>query len=350
MDIVEKTKKIQLQTKDLTVMAPLAMLQEELSSGLWLYWTKAAATLKGSSISLLDPGDDFFSLEKNFFSTLFLYSYHRAGIAKPRRIIYTAINQCLRGMVTGCDNILDDEYKKTLETDLPEYATRFRSVLDIMVSDRVLFEILLNGFQDYEYNIQDVLAASVASLHALTQSGAQEASEEGGIHTILQPEQVLKSIHHYKTGLLFQCPWAVPLIIENFQKESVSFLLEALYQIGMGCQIMDDMVDLSMDVRKKRHNYVASIIYHDSDHNEWSCLKSLTSSNPRTKRDENLLLGLPHAKSLAVKSARTFLVEGLSALFGPTQQSLVEYSIGFLSKRIGADHMMSNIEICHSDI
>jgi len=350
MDIVEKTKNIQLQAKDLTATGPLAMLQKELSSGLWLYWTKAAAILKGSGINLLDPADDFFSLEKNFFSALFLYSYHREDIAKPRRIVYTAINQCLRGMVTGCDNILDDEYKKTLETDLPAQGTRFRSVLDIMVSDRVLFEILLNGFQDNGYNSQDVLAASVASLHALTQSGAQEASEEGGIHKILQPEQILQSIHHYKTGLLFQCPWAVPLIIENSQKETVALLLEALYQIGMGCQIMDDMVDLACDLRKKRHNYVASIIYHDSNHNEWNRLKSLMASNPKTKEDKNLLLELPHTKSVAAKSARTFLAEGLSTLFGSTQQSLVEPSMAFLSKRIGAEHMMSDIEICHSDI
>jgi hypothetical protein len=335
----EKSKTNRLHVDDLAT-GPLATLEEELSFGLRLYWTKAVATLKGSGIGLIDPDHDFFSLEKNFFSTLFLYSYHQAGIAKQRRIFYTAINQCLRGMVTGCDNILDDEYKKTLETDLPEYATRFRSVLDIMVSDRILFEILLNGFQDNQYDIKDVMAASVASLHALTQSGAQEAAEEGGILKILQPEQILKTVHHYKTGLLFQCPWAVPLIIEDFKKETVSFLLEALYQIGMGCQIMDDMVDLSSDVRKKRHNYVASIIYHDPDHNEWGRLKSLMSSNPRVKGDENLLLELPHAKSVAVKSARTFLEQGLSALFNATQQTLVEPSIGFLSKRIGAKHMM----------
>jgi hypothetical protein len=350
MELAEKTRNIRLQSTDLMATGPLAMLREELSSGLRLFWAKAAATLKGSGINLLDPTDDFFSLEKNFFTALFLYSYHRAGIVKPRRIVYTAINQCLRGMVTGCDNILDDEYKKTLETDLAAHGIRFRSVLDIMVSDRVLFEILLDGFQDNEFNLKDVLAASIASLHALTKSGAQEASEEGGIHKILQPGQILQSIHHCKTGLLFQCPWAVPLIVENSREEKVSFILKALYQIGMGCQIMDDMVDLPLDVRKKRHNYVASIIYHDSNHNEWNRLKSLMASNPGSKRDKDLLLELPHAKSIAVKSATTFLVEGLSTLFDSTQQCLVGPSVAFLSKRIGAEHVMSDIEICHSDI
>ena len=41
--------------------------------------------------------------------------------------------------MTGCGNILDDEYKKTLETELPEHGVKFRSVLDILVSDRYAF-------------------------------------------------------------------------------------------------------------------------------------------------------------------------------------------------------------------
>jgi geranylgeranyl pyrophosphate synthase len=344
MDIAQENKKIQPQAKDLTTTGPLVMLQAELSSGLRLYWEKAGGILKGSGIRLLDPADDFFSLERNFFSALFLYSYYRAGIAEPHRIVYTAINQCLRGMVTGCDNLLDDEYKQTLPTDLPAQGIRFRSVLDIMVSDRVLFEILLHGFSDNEYDHGEVLAASAASLHALTRSGAQEASEEGGIHSILRPEQILQSIHHYKTGLLFQCPWAVPLIIEDSRPESVSVLLEALYQIGMGCQVMDDMVDLAGDLRKKRHNYVIAIIYHDSDRNEWNRLNAVMASNPGIKAEKNLLLELPRAHSLAVKSARTFLAKGLGALFESIRPSLVEPCLAFLAKRIGTEHMMFDME------
>lgn len=346
-DIIEHIKGIQQQhAKNLQKLDPFAMLEDELYTALSLYWSKATNILKGSGINLLDPSEDFFSLEKNFFSALFLYSYHRANIPKHRRIFYSAINQCIRGLVTGCDNILDDEYKKTLETDLPEKGIRFRSVLDILVSDRVLLEILINGYQENGYNIQKVLEASIATLRALTQSGAQEASEEGGIHKILQPVQVLQLIHHYKTGLLFQCPWAVPSIIESYEKESVELLLDALYQIGMGCQIMDDMVDLSMDIRKRRHNYVASLIYHDSGSDDWRRLRSLIKSNPRPEEDKNLLLEFPYTKSVAVKSARTYLIKGLNTLFDNNNQFLVEPAISFLYRRIGADAMMSDIEIC----
>jgi hypothetical protein len=105
-------------------------------------------------------------------------------------------------MVTGCDNILDDEYKKTLDTDLPEQGWRFRSVLDIMVSDRVLFEILLKFWQKRELTYDQVLSAISESLRALTKSGAQEASEENGIGKILVPSAVLR----LQDGYTFSMP------------------------------------------------------------------------------------------------------------------------------------------------
>ena len=79
------------------------------------------------------------------------------------------VNQCLRGMVTGCDNILDDEYKTTLETDLPPQAHRFRSVLDIMVADRVLFTLLVDHCRRHDLPMERALQAGTASLRALTQ-------------------------------------------------------------------------------------------------------------------------------------------------------------------------------------
>lgn len=318
-------------------------LEEELCEALSLYWSTAEETLRESGVKLLPPAADYFELGRNFFSALFLYSYHRAKIPKMRRILYAAVNQCLRGMVTGCDNILDDEYKKTLETDLPQQAWRFRSVLDIMVSDRVLFKILLKYHRMNQLTSDQLQAASTASLSALTRSGTQEASEEKGISKILSPQEVLKTIHHYKTGLLFQCPWAVPLTIENYEKESVSQLLDALYQIGLGCQVMDDMVDIADDLKKKRHNYVISLIYHDSKGREKSRLQDLMTSDARLYKKTVLLSDFPQAHLLAVQAACQFLESGLKALFSKSHRFLVEPSISYISNRIGADRFMSGI-------
>ena len=96
---------------DDTAGETFATLAAELCSGLERYWKTAGKILDNSGISLQPPPPDYLAMEKNIFSTLFLYSYYAAGIDPARREVYVAVNQCLRGMVTGCDNILDDEYK-----------------------------------------------------------------------------------------------------------------------------------------------------------------------------------------------------------------------------------------------
>ena len=190
------------------------------------------------------------------------------------------MNQCLRGMVTGCDNLLDHEYKRTLETDLPSQGTRFRSILDIMVSDRVLFEVLLKSSKTDGLPYDRIAEASSVSLRALARSGAQEAAEEGGGRgSRLAPEEVLRSVHRYKTGELFQAPWAVPAVIEDLEERTVDPIRQALFSIGMGCQIMDDMVDLLADVREGRQNYVTSLFYHDSSRETWTRLEGKLASD-----------------------------------------------------------------------
>jgi hypothetical protein len=146
-------------------------------------------------------------------------------------------------MVTGCDNILDNEYKKTLDTDLPVNAAKFRSILDIMVSDRILVTIMHKGYQEGLFSFDHILQANTASLKALLKSGVQEASEEKGAGRILKPEDVLCNVHPLKTGILFQAPWVIPELIENKNLKFLSEIKNGLFQIGMGCQILDDIDD-----------------------------------------------------------------------------------------------------------
>jgi hypothetical protein len=330
--------------EDLQDVEPLDELQRELSAGLAMYWSTAGHILEGSGITLLDPVEGFFSIAKNFFSALFLYSYHRAAISQPRRILYVAVNQCLRGMVTGCDNLLDDEYKKTLETDLPEHGYRFRSILDIMVSDRVLFQILMESGQEHRLTREQGLSASTASLQALGRSGAQEASEENGIHEILKPNDVLKKVHHFKTGMLFQCIWAVPLAIEPIEKTAVSHLLEALYKIGIGCQILDDMVDFYGDLQQKRHNYIVSLIYHKFNPAGRSRLLELANGNLAQDDMSNALNEFPEGRLAGEQTALGYLESGLKMLLREDHRFLTAPAIEFMAKRIGADRLMTVFE------
>jgi hypothetical protein len=164
------------------------VLEEELSSALSRYWSTAARILQGSGIHLVNPGPAFFSLENNFFSTLFLYSYHRMNIPKPRRILYATVNQCLRGMVTGCDNLLDDEYKKTLDTDL-----RWTE-LDFVLSRHGV----RRSFQGpHKLKRRPDFDQVITVLHHGHVSGAREASKKRG--TKSTPGKFCLPVHHYKT-------------------------------------------------------------------------------------------------------------------------------------------------------
>lgn len=336
-DVASRNAKIE----DLQQAEPLFALQQELSAGLTMYWSTARQILEGSGITLGNPAAGFFSIADNFFSTLFLYSYHRATIPRPRRILYVAVNQCLRGMVTGCDNLLDDEYKKTLETDLPEQGYRFRSILDIMVSDRVLFQILMESRQALRLTNEQILSASAASLQALGRSGAQEASEENGIHEILEPDDVLQKVHHFKTGMLFECIWAVPLVIEPIEQPDVSHLMEALYNIGMGCQILDDMVDIVGDLQKKRHNYLVSLIHHSANPTAHSLLEELAGNSLPGDGRHPALNEFPEAMQSAEQKALGYLESGLEILLDEKHRFLRAPAIEFMARRIGADHLLT---------
>ncbi len=313
---------------------PLAMLEAELRAGLDRYWHIAGAILQESPVHLVAPESSTFSLQHNFFSALFLYSYYRTGIATDRRILYAAVNQCLRGMVTGCDNILDDEYKKTLETDLPAQAGRFRSVLDIMVSDRILTEILLDYCLSHNLPLEKLIQASRASLHALLQSGAQEASEEGGITERLRPEEILRQIHHYKTGILFQCTWAIPAVFEDSPTPAALEAQEALYCIGMGCQILDDMADLVTDLHENRHNYVLSVIFHEEPPRVWQRLKAC----PEVIKTSGLFYAdFPELHARIKAKALYSLEGGLNKLFLEHHRFVVPPAIAFITARIGVE-------------
>jgi len=319
-------------------------LKEELEEALYTYWNTATQILDKSGINVIPPGPEYISIERNFFSALFLYSYFRAGIQKPRRILYATANQCLRGMVTGCDNILDNEYKKTLDTDLPQQAAKFRSILDIMVSDRILFSILHKEQAAGNLTSDQVLTATYDSLRTLAKSGAQEASEECEYEEILKPEIILNTVHHYKTGLLFQSPWALPDIIEKKDLRDASGIRNALFQIGMGCQILDDMVDLPMDIKMKRHNYVASLILHGANLNERGVLEVKLSTGIKYEQNSDFLLEFPDARRIAATTALNYLNKGTRILFDEAHYFMVNASISFISSRIGADRYLFDIE------
>jgi len=317
----------------------LLALMEDLRRGLATYWSGADEILKACGLRLYMPDADAFSPAKNFFSLLFLYSYRRAGLGRERCRLYAATLQCLRGMVTGCDNLLDDEYKPTLETDIPASGVRFRSVMDIMVSDRVLFAVLADAAEKGVIPQERILAAVTASMQTMTRAGVEEAGEEAGITDIWKPEKILATVHHFKTGILFQCPWDIPRVIDTVPEATLTPLMEGLYRIGIGCQILDDLVDLALDIRSRKHNYLASLIHHGSDGDEKARLARAMTSDGRHDAALDFRC-FPTALQAAGKTARQLLSAGLTDLFSAEDRHLVPPAIRFLEKRIGVSTPM----------
>ena len=313
----------------------LATLESELQAGLLRFWSAADTTLANSGIALQQPDQETLSLKRNFFSTLFLYSYFRSAVPAERRTLYAAINQCLRGMVTGCDNLLDDEYKVTLETDLPQQAHRFRSVLDIMVADRVLCSLLSEHCSQNSLPVDLVVKGGNATLQALAQSGRQEADEEGGVaQQRLTPQQILQQIHHYKTGVLFQCTWAIPELLEPVVTPEMLQAKQALYRIGIGCQLLDDIVDLFVDLQEQRHNYVASVIQHQEPPTVQAQLQEVLA----TERPQSVFYAAcPDLLQRMRSEAMHTLEQGLSGLFLERHQLAVKPAASFIAQRIGVE-------------
>jgi hypothetical protein len=320
---------------------PYRTLVEDLQEGLSLYWQTAGTILEGSGISLSGISAEFLSLALNFFSALFLYSYFRAEIPRCRRVLYVAVNQCLRGLVTGCDNILDNEYKKTLDTDLPEQSHKFRSITDIMVSDRIFFSLLADYCVQNGLPMDVAKKASAASLSALSRSGVQEASEESGVSIRLTPEKVITDVHHYKTGMLFQCTWAIPSILEPQANPKADSIKQGLHDIGIGCQILDDMVDLVKDMTDHRHNYIASLVHHGKDDRALKRMMAITE----TDSPSAFFSEFPKVLKDAYYRAMVFLDSGLGRLFREDHCFMKKPAMAFLVRRIGAADIFSNAGI-----
>lgn len=227
---------------------------------------RRAARALGSSCGLKDYAPEDLTIQRNLFSTLFLAAQRFAGLAGEKHFFYGLVNQCMRAWVTGCDNILDDEFKSVIPFDLPETGHRARSVLTIMTADRVCNGLLIEEMQAGRLTAKQAASLSCYTLRALVPSALQEHEEEAGAATILPPDEVIEQVHVPKTGLLFEAPIAPPEQMDEITPEAAHKAKAGLRAFGLGCQIFDDLVDFDDDVRASRHNFLLSLAAHATGH------------------------------------------------------------------------------------
>ncbi|MDO8301755.1 MAG: hypothetical protein Q7T18_00785 [Sedimentisphaerales bacterium] len=255
--------------------------------------------------------NEFYEIRKNLFSTLFQSVYHLLKIEKERRLLYGTLNYLFRIWVTSADNLLDNEDKIVVPMEMNGSSRVMRQVVSIMLADRVLNKIIDNAVAKGVITEHDALSLSNKSLQILLPSAAEEASEEGGITRRPDADYVLNTIHRLKTGLLFRIPFLGPDNIEkNINKESLALCKDGLMSFGIGCQILDDIRDISKDYLEKRHNYILSKIYSDDP----IYLAKLSEIENAIDGSSNIFEMFPEVVHPAADKAMGLLSDGLLML------------------------------------
>ncbi len=267
------------------------------------FWREAGVLLEGSGIALRPMPRELVGLGRNFFSVMFIAAFMRLGIPAPRLALYARINHCLRSWVTACDNLLDNELKETLLTDLPEQAQVFKSVHTLLVADRIFFRLLLEARKQGVIDEQEMELLLHTSLAALSESGREEAEEEGGVDYNLLPDEILNRIHRAKTALLFTAPLAAPRALGDIREgnPTLAQIENGLMHFGLACQIVDDLNDLGQDIEARKYNYLAAHVLYGEDTCERTALQEMLEADSLGERrnDPQLYQQFPRAYAKA---------------------------------------------------
>ncbi len=253
--------------------------------------------------------------ERNLFSTLFITASLALGLPREKARFYAMANQAVRALVTGCDNILDDEFKEVIAFALDDSGTKFRSVLMIMAADRVLSDIAAEEQAAGRLTLEQVTRLSSSVLAVLVPSGLEEHEEEAGpAETLLTPTDVLEVVHHRKTGLLFQAPLSLLVSMDELPAGRCGPVSEALRMLGLACQVLDDIQDAATDLERRQHNLLVSFAAYGTDLRERELVEDFLAGGDRPAREVVTLLAEARHASLAL--AGSLFREAESGLTG----------------------------------
>lgn len=267
----------------------------------------AARRLLSGTVPMRPVSDELFTPERNFFSSLFLATLAALGLDARSRSLFGLVNQCLRATVTACDNLLDEDRREVFPFDLPGEGYRFKSVLTLMAADRLLAERIMEEVAAGRISAGQAQGLQRLSLTALVASGIEEHGEEEGVSASLSPDEILRSVHRIKTGLLFEAPVRIPESLGLVGGAASLFARRGLSDFGIGCQIIDDMADVALDLRQRRHNYVLALVAEASA-GELATLRKLQPESQEFVHLMEPFLGM------AAEDAIRLLKKGLSRL------------------------------------
>lgn len=258
----------------------------------------------GERCPLLPLKDKQLTVQRNLFSTLFIMAIEAAGVPAQQLPLYALVNQCLRIQVTGCDNILDDEYKSVIPFALTGSGTRFRSVLTIMSADSVLARIVLDEVASGRMELSEGKKLLTSALSVLIPSGIEEHEEESlNKETIPTVDVILTHVHPRKTGLLFEAPVRLVEMMNAADPQRAPQVAKALGDFGVGCQILDDLKDVADDLANQKYNVIISHAFHGDHTAEHQLISTIQHHTITHAEAETIAAQLSQAKGQCLTRA-----------------------------------------------
>lgn len=275
-----------------------------------------AATVLQDACPLLPFDKKLVEMERNLFSILFSVCSTPFNLSPDKKLFYAKINQCLRGLVTGCDNLLDDEYKEVIPFALSGAGSRFRSVMTIMTADRLISDLAAAELAAGNLVLDQLQKLSRMVMTVLTPSGLEEHEEESLDKLVIpKPEVIIEKVHHLKTGMLFRAPLDLIAGLENGHNQATRKLAEGLRLFGLGCQMLDDLKDVGDDLATRHFNAVISYARYGSAVEEREAVSRIEGCR-QLAADEiaEVASGLPQARQMCQKQARQFFQQALAEM------------------------------------
>ncbi len=227
------------------------------------FYRRAGVILKGS-IELKPFDSKVLEMEKNLFSILFTAVIINLGINRELIPFYTLSVHCMRALVTGCDNILDDEYKEVIPFRFGENGKIMKSVFMIMTADRIISGLALEKYRDGAISYEKASNLSPSVIRVLSDSGTEENEEEGfrSQYDYPEPDIMIDNYLYRKTGTLFEAPVNLLTEMGEITSEEAETSRTMLSLFGIGCQLLDEIKDFREDILSGGPNMVASLMRH----------------------------------------------------------------------------------------
>lgn len=195
----------------------------------------------------------------NMHSVFFYSLYETLSFSEKERKFCGLLNNSFRLIITGADNLLDNDDNHYLGFAKINNSPTMKSVFDILLSEKIIHSVLNDYSLKFKLFSHDkVQCIQEQIFNQLAGSGINEAEESQKLQINLTPEEIINTVHHFKSGKLFTLPF---LPAKNISCNPLIEKVEnSIYEFGIAIQILDDVSDIIEDYIGKKPNYFIAVL------------------------------------------------------------------------------------------